>query len=241
MTPRSSWVSIAASLVLLPAITGCVFQKKVVLPPVAVAPDPEPAAAPLYTSELTQTDQSLPNLPAAPLPAAQPAPPPESEVKSVRSRPTHRMRGRRSESEVAEREPKEASAREKESAPSAPDSGSSAEGGPGAPVTAQSVAKVTAKAPAGDTSVATPIGQLTAGASQDGTQSRRQAAELIQSTEHGVQSLRRALSGEQSKTLAQIRSFLQQAQHALHNGDTDGAFTLATKAKVLLAELTDSE
>jgi phosphoribosylformimino-5-aminoimidazole carboxamide ribonucleotide (ProFAR) isomerase len=52
-----------------------------------------------------------------------------------------------------------------------------------------------------------------------------------------VKSLRN-LNGDQNKTVVQIRSFLDQAQRALHNGDVDGAHTLATKAKTLLDELT---
>ena len=89
----------------------------------------------------------------------------------------------------------------------------------------------------GDTAQPTSIGILTAGATPDTSGSRQQAADLIGSTERGVNSLRN-LNGDQSKTVAQIRSFLDQAQRALHNGDVDGAHTLATKAKTLLDELT---
>jgi hypothetical protein len=97
--------------------------------------------------------------------------------------------------------------------------------------------KVTAPTPSGDTSQPTPIGQLTAGPTQDTAGSRQQAADLIDSTQRGVNSLRN-LNGDQNKTVAQIRSFLDQAQRALHNGDVDGAHTLATKARTLLDELT---
>jgi hypothetical protein len=97
--------------------------------------------------------------------------------------------------------------------------------------------KVTAPTPSGDTTQPTPIGQITAGPTQDTTESRQQAAKLITTTEHGVKSLKN-LNGDQNKTVAQIRSFLEQAQRALHNGDIDGANTLATKAKTLLDELT---
>ena len=97
--------------------------------------------------------------------------------------------------------------------------------------------KVTAQIPSGDTSAPTPIGQLTAGPTQDTSGSRQQAVTLIDSTQRGVATLRN-LNGDQNKTVAQIRSFLDQAQRALHNGDVDGAHTLATKARTLLDELT---
>ena len=46
------------------------------------------------------------------------------------------------------------------------------------------------------------------------------------------------VSTEEKATAAQIHNYLKQAQQALDNGDTDGAHLLATKAKVLLDELT---
>ena len=45
------------------------------------------------------------------------------------------------------------------------------------------------------------------------------------------------LTDAETKTAAQIREFLKQAREALATGDTDGAHTLANKAKVLLSEL----
>ena len=97
--------------------------------------------------------------------------------------------------------------------------------------------KVTAPTPSGDTAQPTSIGQITAGPTQDTSGSRQQAASLISSTQRGVNSLKN-LNGDQNKTVARIRSFLEQAERALHAGDVDGAFTLATKAKTLLDELT---
>jgi ribosomal protein S20 len=47
----------------------------------------------------------------------------------------------------------------------------------------------------------------------------------------------RQLSDSEKKTDAQIREFLKQAREALNTGDVDGADKLVTKAKVLLAEL----
>jgi len=231
MMRRSSAIASLAVALLLPALGGCVYQKKVLPPVVAVAPPPDPAPMPLYTSELAQADDSLPKLPPAPLPAAQPAPPPESEVRLAKKRVSvHRRR----DTEVATARDT-APVREKDPAP--PEvAGADAKA---ASAAADNIAKVTAKPPAGDSSAATPIGQVTAGPGQDAPQSRKDAAELIQNTERGVNSLHRGLSGDESKTVTQIHSFLQQAMHALHNGDVDGAFNLATKAKVLLAELNE--
>lgn len=224
---------VATALLTLPALSGCVLQKRVTPQAATVAPPPAPRAKPLYTSELAAADDSLPKLPPAPLPSAQPAPPPESEVQLVKKRSSRRRL--RKENEVAERVSRDP-ARDRESGAA---QSATADGKASAP--ADSLAKVTAKPPAGDNSTATPIGQLTAGPGEDAPQSRKEAADLIQNTERGVSSLHRGLSGDESKTVTQIRSFLQQAMHALRNGDTEGAFTLATKAKVLLAELTGSD
>lgn len=223
-----SLASLAATL-LLPALSGCAFLHKeqpAPLPMITTAPAVlPPPLTPLY-SELSQTDPPLPDLPAPQVPGAQPTPPPASVVADT-TKKTHagRHRGRKGETEVAERETREREARDKEAA--------AAEN---VPPEGQNV-KVTAPTPTGDTSAPTPIGQLTAGPTQDTSGSRQQAVTLIDSTQRGVASLRN-LNGDQNKTVVQIRSFLEQAMRALHNGDVDGAHTLATKAKTLLDELT---
>ena len=222
--------SLAATL-LLPALSGCAYLQKSQPAPVPLlveAPSSElpPAIAPLY-AEMSQSDPRLPDLPAPPPPGAQPTPPPASVIVDTAKRARGRRRERKGEIELAaEHEMREREAREKEAAASeAP-----------APPEGQNV-KVTAPTPSGDTSTSTPIGQLTAGPTQDTSGSRQQAATLIDSTQRGVASLRN-LNGDQNKTVAQIRSFLDQAERALNNGDVDGAHTLATKAKTLLDELT---
>lgn len=84
---------------------------------------------------------------------------------------------------------------------------------------------------------ATPIGKLTTGDSKSAEQNKRDTKALIQQTDYGLDQIKRALSPEERTTIVQIRTFLQQAEHALENGDPDGARTLATKAKLLLDEL----
>jgi hypothetical protein len=83
-----------------------------------------------------------------------------------------------------------------------------------------------------------PIGQLTTGDSAMGEKAKRETTDLIGGTEQGLNGIKRSLSTEEKVTAAQIRTFLKQAEQALSNGDTDGAHTLATKAKLLLDELT---
>jgi phage shock protein A len=71
-----------------------------------------------------------------------------------------------------------------------------------------------------------------------GEKAKRETADLINSTEQGLNGIKRSLSTEEKVTAAQSHTYLKQAQQALDNGDTDGAHTLATKAKLLLDELT---
>jgi hypothetical protein len=78
------------------------------------------------------------------------------------------------------------------------------------------------------------IGQLSSGEPAD---LRQQTENSIATTERGLNGITRSLSGQEKKTAAQIREFLKQARVALASGDTDGASTLAEKAKVLLGEL----
>jgi outer membrane biosynthesis protein TonB len=67
---------------------------------------------------------------------------------------------------------------------------------------------------------------------------RKQTDTTIADTERGLNGITRPLSDQEKKTSGQIREFLKQARVALTTGDVDGAHTLAQKAKVLLAELT---
>jgi len=78
------------------------------------------------------------------------------------------------------------------------------------------------------------IGQLSMG---DPADTQRETAELIASTERGLDAISHNLNNDQQKTAVHVREFLKQAKAALASGDVDGAHTLAAKAKVLLDEL----
>jgi hypothetical protein len=101
--------------------------------------------------------------------------------------------------------------------------------------TAQTVATQPSGAGGGN---ASPIGQLTTGDSALGERTKHETSDLIGETQQGLNGIKRSLTTDEKSTAAQIRNYLKQAQQALDNGDTDGAHLLATKAKVLLDELT---
>jgi outer membrane biosynthesis protein TonB len=106
------------------------------------------------------------------------------------------------------------------------------------PQTAATAAPATQTAAAPPQPAASPIGQLTTGDSAVGERTKHETADLITATQQGLNGIKRTLSAEEKVTAAQILTFLKQAQQALNNGDTDGGLTLATKAKLLLDELT---
>jgi hypothetical protein len=95
--------------------------------------------------------------------------------------------------------------------------------------------------PAGNTQLASnespgvsAIGQLSMGEPSD---LQQQTANSIASIERSLNSITRKLSDQEQKTADHIREFLKKAREAQASGDTDGAHTLALKAKVLLDEL----
>ncbi|MGC1363503.1 MAG: hypothetical protein WA400_13155 [Silvibacterium sp.] len=89
-------------------------------------------------------------------------------------------------------------------------------------------------APASDVS---PIGQLSAAGESTDTPARLRILDEINSTETGLNNIKRALSSDEQTTAAQIRTYLAKAKEAMQQEDLDGAHTLVTKAKVLLDEL----
>jgi hypothetical protein len=112
---------------------------------------------------------------------------------------------------------------------SQPGSSSSGTQGSGQPAVAQTAPNV---------GTGSPIGQLTTGDSALGERTKHETADLIGETQQGLSGIKRSLSSEEKVTATQIRTYLKLAQQALDSGDTDGAHTLATKAKLLLDELT---
>lgn len=82
------------------------------------------------------------------------------------------------------------------------------------------------------------IGQLSSTGESVSSQGRHEIEQLIAATESGLNNLKRPLSAEEQVTSTQIKTFLSRAKQALSDNDLDGAQTLATKAKVLLDELT---
>ena len=79
------------------------------------------------------------------------------------------------------------------------------------------------------------IGKLSSGEPAD---LRTQTVNSLTSTENSLKAITRPLNDQQEKTAAQIRAYLKEAHAALDSNDLDGARTLATKAKLLLNELT---
>jgi hypothetical protein len=81
-----------------------------------------------------------------------------------------------------------------------------------------------------------PIGELSAGG--DSTpQTHQEADDLIASCEKGLKALPQSASGQQGQ-IRKVQYFLRQAKQALKTGDAEGAKTLATKAKLLMDDLT---
>jgi len=85
-----------------------------------------------------------------------------------------------------------------------------------------------------ETPAVSAIGQLSSG---DPSELRSETLDTLATTERGMKSLGRGLSAPEQKIAAQIRDLLKHARDALKAGDVDGAYTLASKAKVLLSEL----
>ena len=82
------------------------------------------------------------------------------------------------------------------------------------------------------------IGKLSSGEPAD---LRAQTVSSLNGTEHDLSTLNRKLNDQEEKTSAQIKEYIKQARTALASNDLDGAHTLATKAKLLLNELTQEQ
>jgi outer membrane biosynthesis protein TonB len=88
------------------------------------------------------------------------------------------------------------------------------------------------------TSDASPIGPLSAAGESITSPRRNQILDEINSTEKGLNDIKRPLSSDEQTTATQIRAFITKAKEALNQEDLDAAHSLMTRAKVLLDELT---
>jgi len=217
----------AVTALLVIFIAGCAPKnaKTAAPPPQAQAPDISAGKAgamypPPLTQSQTQTTPAEP--PPAPVvaktePAPAPPPPPPATTKKT----THK--------------PKPSATK-----PASGDTGST-QGSETATAPATST-----PAPSDNTDVAatnaepaasSPIGQLTPADTPEQAQKGKDTGDLIVKTEDGLNSIKRPLSTQEQETANQIKAFLNKAKTALTNQDYDGAYILATKAKVLLDEL----
>lgn len=116
---------------------------------------------------------------------------------------------------------------------SAPASGSTASSQP-----ATTTPPATQQAANGTPDETSAIGKLSSGEPAD---LRAQTVSSLNGTEYGLNKLNRKLNDQEEKTSAQIREYIKQARTALASNDLDGAHTLATKAQLLLNELTQEQ
>jgi outer membrane biosynthesis protein TonB len=217
---RLSGLPLFTAALLAVSLTGCSAHKKPKPAAITLTPPPTLRQTPLYTSEMGDKAPTLPPLPGPGVPAAQPSPPANPEPRKPAATPVHHPKPSPAKP-VAE---SDTIASMEEPPPPAGDAA------PPPPTAAEKTKE--------NEAVASPIGPLTTGSTPDAGETHHDAGDLIHSTQNGITNLKRALSAEENKIVLQIHSFLQQAQRALDNGDNEGAFTLATKAHVLLDELT---
>lgn len=190
---------------------------------------PPPSGNPLSS----QGTPPLPNLPAQAENASAHAPKPAPK-------PRRRRKPKPVDSQIPDSNPATAAATG--ATPPAPSLPATSTAGPGAiapPTGAPGAAPAADGTPAG-AAPAPSIGLLSTGDVGSSAQTERDTVELITSTESGLNSIKRPLNTAEQETAIQIRSFLQKAKAAIDGHDMDAAHTLATKAKVLLEELTKS-
>ena len=81
------------------------------------------------------------------------------------------------------------------------------------------------------------IGELTSGGAEANPRSQQEAADMIAANEKRLNALPSQILDEQKAQISKVKNFQRQAQEALSSGDAEGAKTLATKAKLLLDDL----
>jgi len=215
----------AVTALLVFSMTGCAPKNANTAPPVqAQAPSLDAGKAgamypPPLTESQTETQPATP--PPAPVVAqTQPAPTPEpAPPPSPKKNSTHK-------------------AKPSAAKPAGSDNGSTQTAGSDpASGGGSATADTTDVAANAEPAAASPIGELTPADTPEQAQKGKDTSDLIAKTEDGLNSVKRPLSPQEQVTVSQIRSFLTKARTALTNQDFDGAFILATKAKVLLDEL----
>jgi hypothetical protein len=213
----------ALATVLLLGVAGCAntfHHRKVALAPALPPEPPELSQSPLYSPEMSESNPKLPSLPPVTMRQVAEAPQPAPQKPRKMRRKSTASTAKTNEADSA-------------TTTGTATSGEGAEQQPGAEKKAPDTQAHLAGEPA-----VSPIGELTAGDSASSAQTSRQAEDLIKNTQDGVDKIKRALSPDEKKTVAEIGAFLKKAEQALANGDVDGAYGLATKAKLLLDELT---
>ena len=223
------------AILVLSGVTGCAsgpFHRKTVPPPALQLPPPELSQTPLYSPEMSEDNPRTPSLPSQQPPLVvvkEPEPPPKKPHKPHRPKTVPGpAKGSAADTDVA-------------ATPSGPGAGTNI------PATASTTSSAVAEKKPVEIQQAkvgrpapSPIGELTTGNSVEVAQTSRQTFDLIRTTREGAEAIKRALSAEEKKTMVEIGSFLSRADQALRNGDVDGAYGLATKAKILLDELTQN-
>ena len=223
------------AVILLSGMMGCAsgpFHRKTVPPPALQAQQaPELSQTPLYSPEMSENNARTPSLPMEQTPLVvvkEPEPPPKKPKKPRKPRTLPIGPAKTSDAEVAANAPVAATG-VNTSAP--------AQAAPAGTSTVEKRLPEAQQAKIGS-AAPSPIGELTTGDSAQVAETSHHASDLIHTTREGVDGLKRPFTPEQRKTVIEISTFLTRAEQALRNGDVDGAFGLATKAKILLDELT---
>ncbi len=214
------------------SIAGCADKKAQTAPPPPQAQAPAISAGkagalypPPLTESQTQPVESTP--PPAPVEAqSQPPAPPPSPPPSTKKSTSHKQ--------------KPAAGKPAAGQPGSTQAAGSEAGTPStgqAATPAATTETPTDIAASGEPAASSPIGELTPGDTPGQAEKGKETTDLITNTENGLNSIKRPLSNQEQETVNQIKTFLTKAKTALTNQDLDGAFILATKAKVLLDEL----
>lgn len=202
-----------AALVLLPALlTGCATRHpRISAPPVAQIPSLPPVRMAADVSPLPPVFPPVKERSVKLDTTAPPETKQEAEVAEPRH-PAHR-RTKPAGTDTAQEAPKATA--------------------PAPPQTPAETAAVAATQPSEDS----PIGQLSTSNDTSNTGDRHLINEQIDATENGVNGIKRALSSDEQKTVAQIRIYISKARDALKADDLVAARTLSDKARQLLEQV----